>query len=84
MPILMMLLKYRKYIIVVIAVLSLLGSVRYYGHVSYTNGYDTATSACETQKRNAFNESIKVRTEQDAVIRANDATYINSLRSGNF
>lgn len=73
------LLKYWKYIGLVLAVLSALGALFYYGHTKYQKGFDKAQGECEAAKAKVINENVQIRRNQDRVVRHDDAALAGSM-----
>lgn len=59
----MFLLKYWKYIALILAVLTLLGALWAYGHTKYRQGYETAMSEVATAKAEADEKTRKKQSE---------------------
>lgn len=52
-------LKYWRYIALVLAVLSLLGALWYYGHTKYRQGWDECTVAQEKAQNEAIKDTLE-------------------------
>lgn len=50
----------------------------------YSKGLDEGIAECNSEKQEAINENISIKEKQDAIIRADDAAYIDSLQRGTF
>lgn len=75
-------LKYWKYIAIILGVLSLAGAFYAYRATLIAKGYDKATEECKNQKQEAINENIKIKQKQDIINRPSDSIYIKRLRDG--
>lgn len=71
---------YRHFILIIVTLSALFGAY-FFGR---NDGKAIESAKCNTQKQEAIYENIEVRKEQDQVIRADTAAYINSLQSGAF
>lgn len=70
--------------IIIFGVLSVIGVFVGYSAWIYHEGKEKGISVCDSQKEEAINENIDIKEKQDLVIRPNDKSYIDSLRSNTF
>lgn len=54
------LLKYWKYIVVALLIIAAFGGFKYYGHIKYKEGYDTAIREVQ-EKQEKANEEVRTR-----------------------
>ena len=76
--------KYRKYLIGVLAVLSVLGALWAFGSMKHSEGYQKAFSKCEAQKAEALNDNIEINKRQGAVIAPSDRVLVKRLRGNDY
>ena len=77
-------LRHRKILGALCAVLAIGGLLLSYGHAQYKKGYRDANNECNAEKQETIGKSIETNEKQRRVPVLDDAGYIDSLRGGSF
>lgn len=76
----MWMIKHWKLIVGGVAVLSVAGAFWLYGYTQYHKGKKNERAVCEAEKQATIEDRLKIRDEQDKIIRPDTRIYIKRLR----
>lgn len=68
--------------VILIAAVAVIGAFSGYTAWVYNKGVQSERMACNNEKEETINENIEIRKEQDAVVRPDDAAYVDILLRG--